>query len=89
MANCLDQIWRSRWNVDLEKCTATHVDGWVFSFPNHADDFDPMDGHCIGYPTPLTQDHTASAARIAHEAIQIYTDARNKQHSVRENRTME
>jgi hypothetical protein len=80
MANYSEQVWRSRWSVDIEKCMATHVDGWVFRFPNNADDFDPMQGYCIGYPDPLTQKHTASAARIAHEAIQIYIEVRNEQH---------
>jgi hypothetical protein len=79
MTNHPNPAWRSRWSVDLEKCLATHVDGWVFRFPNNADDFDPMHGHCIGYPNPLTQEHTASAARITHEAIQIYTETRNVQ----------
>ena len=32
---------------------------------------------CVGWPEPLTPEHQAQAARIAHEAGDAYVEARN------------
>lgn len=74
MSNHPNRGWRSRWTVDLETGTATHRDGWKFSFsqgPSGA-----FDGRCTAQPSPLTPAHRSGAARIAREAGDIYIEAR-------------
>ncbi len=68
------------WIVNLDKCTATHPDGWVFRFKIAEDDPDAIDGECIGQPEKLTSEHINNASRIANEAGGAYAEARRARH---------
>lgn len=80
MTNHPNRNWRSRWAVDLEAATATHVAGWVFRFSPAADESGAFDGVCADHPQPLTLDDIKGAARIAREAGDIYIEARAGRH---------
>lgn len=78
MANHPNRGWRSRWTVDLATCTATHQDGWTFSFEADPDDPGALDGALVSQPDPLPPDALSSVSRIAQEAGQIYSEALSK-----------
>ncbi|MBI2306112.1 MAG: hypothetical protein HYU78_02305 [Rhodocyclales bacterium] len=80
MVNHPNRGWRSRWTVDLEAATATHIDGWVFRFAPAADQPGAFDGECITHPEPLTTLHMRKAARVAREAGDIWIEARHARH---------
>lgn len=77
MSDPSKRTWRSCWSIDLEAATATHRDGWVFKFAPADDEPGAFEGKCIAQPTPLTEEHTAHAARIAREAGDAYIAAKN------------
>lgn len=70
-----NRSWRSRWIVDLNTCTASHVDGWVFEF--RAVEQEAWDSECI--KQPMNPDFS-QAARIAREAGDIYHEELKKRH---------
>ena len=80
MSNHPNRGWRSRWTVDLDAATATHVDGWVFKFSPADDEPGAFDGECIGHPEKLDTGHVKNAARIARESGEIFMEARAKRH---------
>lgn len=80
MVNHPNRNWRSRWSVNLEAATATHVDGWIFKFTPADGEPGAFDGECVGQPAPLLPEHAAQAARIAREAGEIYIEARRARH---------
>lgn len=80
MVNHPNRGWRTRWTINLETATATHRDGWVFSFSPVAGEPGAFDGKCIAQPSPLTPEMIQSAQRIAREAGDIYIEARNARH---------
>lgn len=75
MVNHPNRNWQRRWTVDLNTCTATHVDGWVFEFV----EVEPgvWDGETI--QTPENADFS-QAARIAKEAGDIYNETLKRRH---------
>lgn len=77
MTNHPNRGWRSRWSIDLEAATATHIEGWVFKFRPVEGEPGSFEGECISPPAPLTQAHLANAPRVAKEAGDIYLAAYN------------
>lgn len=75
MANHPNRNWRSRWTVDLNTSTATHVDGWIFEFVQVEDGV--WDGELI--QQPMNPDYS-QAARISREAGDIYNETLEKRH---------
>lgn len=65
------------WIVDLEKCTATHPDGWVFRFSPVDGEPGTYDGECIGQPENLTPAQLDQVASIAQQAGTAFIEARN------------
>ncbi|MCL2076658.1 MAG: hypothetical protein FWH15_09555 [Betaproteobacteria bacterium] len=80
MVNHPNRGWRKRWTVDLESCTATHRDGWIFRFTLDEEDGAAWDGKCISQPVPLPPDFARIAHRIAREAGEIYRETLRKRH---------
>lgn len=67
------------WRINLENCTATHEDGWVFQF-RRVDDDDlggGWEGICISTPTSADFNQIA---RLASEAGDAYLEALQHRH---------
>lgn len=73
MANHPNRNWRKRWTVDLERCRATHQDGFVFLFSGGELGWS---GVCEQIkPGPHTTEDMQRFARIAREADDIWREA--------------
>lgn len=74
MVNHPNRGWRKRWSVDLGAGTATHIDGWIFSFPKQGSAPEDVVGTCTTIPKGMTILGLANSERIAQEANQIFQE---------------
>lgn len=70
----MNEGWKNRWRVDLEKHTATHEDGWIFVFREVEKGV--WDGRAISYPNNISVEDLNIVASIAKQAGEVWNDER-------------